>query len=187
MAKILRCPHLPQTNETNGFGEPFQGWWWRFKSFLLGIALLECYEHEEFAWAGGVGVCLQVLKVAEMALISFSGSFQDLNLNSLPALTGFFGCHDKENVWSNLKLSSLFAATAKIVTTRERDAEALTVSWWKLLLTKVSATDDCFRQCAIWCSDVKWFFGGSWTTRKQISRGVFFANGFSIYLCVGRH
>jgi hypothetical protein len=37
----------------------------------------------------GVGVCLQVLKEVEIALIS--GSFQDMNLNSLLALASLDG------------------------------------------------------------------------------------------------
>ncbi len=70
----------------------------------------------------GCGVCLQVLKEAEMALIS--GSFQDLKLNSLPALASLDVTTKK--TFGAISSSSLFAATSNIVTTRERDAEALT-------------------------------------------------------------
>jgi hypothetical protein len=98
---------------------------------------------------------------------------------------GFFGCHDKENVWSNLKLV-IICGNFKYSDYAGARCGGIDVSWWKLLLTKVSAIDDRCRQCAIRCSDVTWLFGGSWTTRKQIGRGVFFANGFSIYLFVDR-
>jgi hypothetical protein len=61
---------------------------------------------------------------------------------------GFFGCHDKGIVWSHLKIV-IICSNFKDSGYMGARCGGIDVSWWKFMFTKVSAIDDCYKQCAI--------------------------------------